>query len=56
MYKCGDCHFWGGFDEIVVARESEHHPFGDSTAEETFIYWHCPKCHSEDVTGWHQEG
>jgi len=56
MYKCGDCPFWGSFDEVVIERESENHPFGASTVEEVLIYYYCPHCHSEDVTEWSRAG
>lgn len=52
MYKCGDCTFWGEYEEVLIVREIDHEPYGDTTVERETIYWHCPLCDSEDVTEW----
>jgi Zn finger protein HypA/HybF involved in hydrogenase expression len=56
MYKCGDCTFWGEYDEVLIVREVDHEPYGDTTVERETIYWHCPLCNSEDVTEWVEAG
>jgi Zn finger protein HypA/HybF involved in hydrogenase expression len=56
MYKCGDCTFWGDYDDLLIVREVDHEPYGDTTVERETIYWHCPDCNSEDVTEWVEAG
>jgi Zn finger protein HypA/HybF involved in hydrogenase expression len=56
MYKCGDCAFWGEYEELIVEREVDMEPYGDRSVERESIYWICPECESEDITEWVEAG
>ena len=53
MYKCeNDCEFWGEYDELLIAREIDHYPYGNGAAEQVTIHCLCPNCESEELTEW----
>ena len=55
-FKCESCIFWGDYDDLLIVREVDHEPYGDTTVERETIYWHCPDCNSEEVTEWVEAG